>query len=136
MANRSRTLDVASSARSFADLMLSDNVVRALAGAGFIKPSPVQQAALPLARLGVDMITQAKSGTGKTVVFATCCLERVKADQQQPQVCPTPATAATLTAFADNRQAAPVVYDCAVACAGCWNLPKTYMPGINQTRRF
>lgn len=85
--DRAHTLDVTSATQSFADLMLSDEVVQALQKAGFVKPSPVQQAALPLACLGTDLVAQAKSGTGKTVVFATCCLERVKADDPRPQVC-------------------------------------------------
>ena len=37
---------------------------------GFI-PSPVQRAAIPLGRLGADLVVQAKSGTGKTVTFGT-----------------------------------------------------------------
>ena len=86
MAERHRTVDVAGSALSFADLMVSDAVVSALSKAGFTRPSPVQEAALPLARLGSDVIVQAKSGTGKTVVFATVCAERVRADLSLPQV--------------------------------------------------
>ena len=86
MADRSRTLDVLGSSLSFADLMLPDHIVQALSKAGYTTPSPVQQAALPVARLGTDMVVQAKSGTGKTVVFTTCCLERVRADATQPQV--------------------------------------------------
>ena len=86
MTDRRRTFDVTSSSASFADLMLPDEVVGALFKAGYSKPSPVQQAALPLARLGTDMVVQAKSGTGKTVVFAACCIERVHADVARPQV--------------------------------------------------
>ncbi|KAK9790952.1 hypothetical protein WJX73_010259 [Symbiochloris irregularis] len=83
---RERTLDVsASSAQSFSDLMLPDELVSALGKAGFLRPSPVQEAALPTARLGADLIVQAKSGTGKTVVFATVCIERVRRDLTVPQ---------------------------------------------------
>jgi hypothetical protein len=38
-------------------------------------PSPVQRAAIPLGRLGADLVVRAKSGTGKTVTFGTILLE-------------------------------------------------------------
>lgn len=56
-----------------------------LSAAGFQKPSPVQQAAIPLARAGLDVLVQAKSGTGKTAVFGVACLEGVKTDNKLPQ---------------------------------------------------
>lgn len=64
---------------SFKDLMLAPGVVRGLERAGFVTPSPVQLRGIPLGRLGVDMIAQAKSGTGKTVVFSVIALEQVVA---------------------------------------------------------
>ena len=74
-----RTADVALShdeaALTFADLPLSDAVLRGLADYGFERPSPIQAKAIPLARFGVDLIAQAKSGTGKTCVFAVVALE-------------------------------------------------------------
>ena len=84
---RYRTADIESSVGSFDDLLLPEPLVRALARAGYTKPSPVQSASIPIGRIGKDMIIQAKSGTGKTVVFATICLERVKASSGTPQVC-------------------------------------------------
>lgn len=83
---RPRTQDVISDAASFAELMVSAPLVRSLVAAGFERPSPVQKAAIPLGRVGADLIVQAKSGTGKTVVFAVICLERVKADVNHTQV--------------------------------------------------
>lgn len=83
---RIRTGDVVSSAKSFADLMVPAELVGSLAAAGFTTPSPVQQAAIPLGRLGADLIVQAKSGTGKTVTFAVIVLERIKMDISAPQV--------------------------------------------------
>ncbi|GFR40199.1 hypothetical protein Agub_g759, partial [Astrephomene gubernaculifera] len=82
---RGRTQDVMSDATSFRELMVSEPLVRSLSVAGFERPSPVQKAAIPLGRVGTDLIVQAKSGTGKTVVFAVICLERVKADQSSTQ---------------------------------------------------
>ncbi len=84
---RQRTADVIAEATSFHDLLLPQAMVNALAAAGFQRPSPVQQEAIPLGRVGSDLIVQAKSGTGKTVVFAGICLERVDRDIGRPQVC-------------------------------------------------
>ncbi|KAF5829366.1 hypothetical protein DUNSADRAFT_16187 [Dunaliella salina] len=64
--------------KSFQDLALSPAMTAALAACGFERPSPVQEAAIPLGRVGSDLIIQAKSGTGKTAVFAIICLERLK----------------------------------------------------------
>lgn len=51
----------------------------------FIKPSPIQLKVVPLAKCGLDMIIQAKSGTGKTLAFAICLLESYEADLKFPQ---------------------------------------------------
>jgi ATP-dependent RNA helicase DDX20 len=50
------------------------------------RPSPVQTAAIPLGRLGADLIVQAKAGTGKTLVFGTICLEKLQPEIALPQV--------------------------------------------------
>lgn len=84
-ARRVRTDDVMTD-KSFEELAVSPDLVAALAKCGFDRPSPVQQAAIPLGRLGSDLIVQAKSGTGKTVVFATIVLERLKKDSTSTQV--------------------------------------------------
>ncbi len=72
--------------KSFSDLGLPTQLVAALSLCGYDRPSPVQQAAIPLGRLGSDLIVQAKSGTGKTVVFASILMERIKADVAHVQV--------------------------------------------------
>ncbi|KAF8567252.1 hypothetical protein P879_05390 [Paragonimus westermani] len=66
----------------FADMRLSSSLLRGLSEAGFLHPSPVQIKAIPLGRMGLDMIVQAKSGTGKTVVFVVVLLEAI--DPQRP----------------------------------------------------
>lgn len=43
---------------------------------GFNFPSPIQLRAIPLAKSGMDLFIQAKSGTGKTLVFTVTILER------------------------------------------------------------
>ena len=72
--------DVLSAAVSFADLLLpvrtrdaarpppltraQADLVLALSKAGFSRPSPVQQAAIPLGRFGADLIVQARPRAG------------------------------------------------------------------------
>jgi superfamily II DNA/RNA helicase len=81
-----RTADVISEAPSFRDLLLPKEILSALERAGYQSPSPVQHAAIPLARLGSDVIVQAKAGTGKTLVFAVTAVERVNVRKPRPQV--------------------------------------------------
>eukprot|EP00879_Flechtneria_rotunda_P028089 GHRR01030167.1.p1 GENE.GHRR01030167.1~~GHRR01030167.1.p1 ORF type:complete len:147 (+),score=18.92 GHRR01030167.1:79-519(+) len=82
---RYRTSDVQSDACSFNDLLLPAPLVNALTAAGLVRPSPVQNAAIPIGRVGTDLIVQAKSGTGKTAVFAVILLEKVSVDVPTPQ---------------------------------------------------
>jgi hypothetical protein len=77
---------VQSDAGSFSDLLLPQPLVHALAAAGLVRPSPVQKAAIPVGRVGTDLIVQAKSGTGKTAVFATVLLDRIDVAVSTPQV--------------------------------------------------
>lgn len=80
------TADVISDVPSFRNLLLPKDIVSALEGAGYHSPSPVQQAAIPLTRLGSDVVVQAKAGTGKTLVFAITAVEKVDTRKQRPQV--------------------------------------------------
>ena len=54
---------------SFDDLGAPPKILKAFAEMGFSRPSPVQIAAVPVGLRGVDMVVQAKSGTGKTAAF-------------------------------------------------------------------
>ena len=60
------------------------------------RPTPVQHEALPVVRLGVDALVQAKSGTGKTLVFALVCVEKAVQSNASPQVSRQAPTAASL----------------------------------------
>lgn len=62
----------------FKDLLLSSEILRALEEGKLETPSPVQMAAIPLGRLGLDLVAQAKSGTGKTIVFVIVALEALR----------------------------------------------------------
>ena len=45
--------------------------------AGYEKPSPIQEVAIPVALAGRDILARAKNGTGKTGAFVIPALERV-----------------------------------------------------------
>ncbi|XP_032809892.2 putative ATP-dependent RNA helicase DDX20 [Petromyzon marinus] len=71
---------------SFSALLLSGRVLAGLSAAGFSAPSPIQLKAIPLARCGLDLVVQAKSGTGKTCVFTTVALEALVSENLAVQV--------------------------------------------------
>ncbi|KAL7884837.1 hypothetical protein AOLI_G00076070 [Acnodon oligacanthus] len=84
---RARTGDVLlSDGVAFSSLLLSRPVLDGLAASGFHRPSPVQLKAIPLGRCGLDLIVQAKSGTGKTCVFATIALDSLVLENATTQV--------------------------------------------------
>ncbi len=53
----------------FADLGLSDSLVRAVADAGYDTPTPIQKGVIPAALMGKDLVGIAQTGTGKTAGF-------------------------------------------------------------------
>lgn len=78
MARRTRDVAPADATRTtFGDLLVPGELVERLRADGIVHASPVQVQALPLARAGRDLVVQAKSGTGKTLVFALAAIERV-----------------------------------------------------------
>ena len=54
---------------SFADLGLSDELLRAVTDAGYSDPTPIQRQAIPQVLMGRDLIGIAQTGTGKTAGF-------------------------------------------------------------------
>ena len=50
---------------TFADLGLSDDILKAMDGLGFKHPTKIQAELVPLALTEVDILGQAKTGTGK-----------------------------------------------------------------------
>lgn len=71
----------AQSDSTFSSIKIHPQIVKDLKRCGFIRPSPVQASAIPLGRIGIDLIAQSKSGTGKTIVFVVCALEMILSDQ-------------------------------------------------------
>lgn len=83
---RLRTADVEFDlSLQFSKMFLSEPVLRGLTRNNFTHPSPIQARAIPLAKLGLDLLVQAKSGTGKTLVFAILITESHNPDVMFPQ---------------------------------------------------
>ncbi|WP_338504567.1 DEAD/DEAH box helicase [Sphingomonas kaistensis] len=53
----------------FADLGLSDDLLRAIGDSGYTEPTPIQAGAIPPVLMGKDLIGIAQTGTGKTAAF-------------------------------------------------------------------
>jgi superfamily II DNA/RNA helicase len=54
---------------TFADLGLSDELLKALGDAGYTEPTPIQRQAVPSVLMGRDLVGIAQTGTGKTAAF-------------------------------------------------------------------
>ena len=54
---------------TFADLGLSDQLLRAVEDSGYTDPTPIQRGAIPAVLMGKDLIGIAQTGTGKTAGF-------------------------------------------------------------------
>ena len=54
---------------TFADLGLSDELLRSVADSGYGEPTPIQRAAIPNVLMGKDLVGIAQTGTGKTAGF-------------------------------------------------------------------
>lgn len=65
-------------AATFDDLGLSATMLSALQRAGYLEPTPIQAGMIPPALKGIDVVGQARTGTGKTAAFAIPILEGLK----------------------------------------------------------
>jgi ATP-dependent RNA helicase RhlE len=62
---------------SFADLGLSQPILDSITKIGFLNPTPIQAAVIPIARSGKDVIGLAQTGSGKTAAFVIPIAERL-----------------------------------------------------------
>ena len=69
----------------FQSMDLSPATLRALQHARYLKPTPIQAAFIPKALDGLDVIGQAKTGTGKTAAFGIPILEMLEPRGRGPQ---------------------------------------------------
>jgi len=79
--------------KTFEDLGISEQIVKALKENKIITPSEIQQKAIPfLIQKGTDFIGQAQTGTGKTAAFGLPVLHQIDPTSDKIQVlilCPT-----------------------------------------------
>jgi ATP-dependent RNA helicase DeaD len=66
------------STAGFRGLSLSETMHEALDRAGYLEPTPVQAGLIPRALQGIDVMGQARTGTGKTAAFSIPILERLE----------------------------------------------------------
>jgi superfamily II DNA/RNA helicase len=60
---------------TFADLGLSEPILRAVADTGYLHPTPIQEQAIPIVLMGRDVLGCAQTGTGKTAGFTLPMLD-------------------------------------------------------------
>jgi ATP-dependent RNA helicase DeaD len=85
MKGNSMSSTEATTALSFADLGLSDSLLKTLADIGYESPSPIQAECIPVLLEGRDLIGQAQTGTGKTAAFALPLMEQIDLKISKPQ---------------------------------------------------
>ena len=86
--------DALLAAEAWSDLQLSKELLDGIQAKGFVRPSKIQAAALPIicAPKSRNMIGQAQNGSGKTATFSLGMLSNIDKDLKQPQaivLCPT-----------------------------------------------
>lgn len=76
---RRQTNDVmGTKGNTFESFHLKRELLMGIFEAGFEKPSPIQEEAIPVALMGRDILARAKNGTGKTAAFVIPTLEKIK----------------------------------------------------------
>ncbi|TFK38080.1 P-loop containing nucleoside triphosphate hydrolase protein [Crucibulum laeve] len=83
--SRPQTEDVtATKGMEFEDMFLRRELLMGIFEAGFEKPSPIQEEAIPIALTKRDILARAKNGTGKTAAFVIPSLQQV--DVNKPKI--------------------------------------------------
>lgn len=83
---RLRTSDVTNTkGNEFEDYCLKRELLMGIFEKGWEKPSPIQEASVPIALSGRDILARAKNGTGKTGAYAIPILERVDTSRNEIQ---------------------------------------------------
>jgi ATP-dependent RNA helicase DDX6/DHH1 len=69
----------------FEDMLLRRELLMGIFEAGFEKPSPIQEEAIPIALTKRDVLARAKNGTGKTAAFVIPALQQVDINKNKIQ---------------------------------------------------
>ena len=73
------------SVTEFRQLDLAETLLSALDNMGFVAPTPIQAASIPLLLTGRDALGKAQTGTGKTAAFSLPVLNKINLSQHKPQ---------------------------------------------------
>jgi len=83
--NRKRTTDVTDTkGNEFEDFCLKRELLMGIFEKGWERPSPIQEASIPVALSGRDILARAKNGTGKTGAYTIPLLETI--DTSKPVI--------------------------------------------------
>ncbi|MDP7002699.1 MAG: DEAD/DEAH box helicase [Candidatus Thalassarchaeaceae archaeon] len=76
---------------NFSSWELDSNISSAIAELGWTEPTEIQLEAIPVARRGIDVVGQARTGSGKTAAFGIPIIERCEpsGETQALVLCPT-----------------------------------------------
>ena len=79
--------------KTFEEIGIREDILRAITEMGFENPMPVQEEVIPyLLAEDTDVVALAQTGTGKTAAFGLPVLQKIDIDNVQPQaliLCPT-----------------------------------------------
>lgn len=85
-ADEGATDSVPDSRRTFADLGIEKNLLKAIEEMGFEHPMPIQEMVIPhLLNKNSDVVGLAQTGTGKTAAFGLPLLQRIDVSRHVPQ---------------------------------------------------
>lgn len=83
---RKRTSDVTDTkGNEFEDFCLKRDLLMGIFEKGWERPSPIQEASIPVALSGRDILARAKNGTGKTGAYSIPLLEQIDPSQNHIQ---------------------------------------------------
>ena len=79
--------------KTFQELGVSEEILRAITELGYENPMPVQEEVIPyLLGYGNDVVALAQTGTGKTAAFGLPLIQKIEVKNRVPQalvLCPT-----------------------------------------------
>ena len=109
---------------SFEELGVAPELVEALAAEGVERPTPLQEAAIPVVRKGNNVVLAAGPGSGLMVAWAAGLLQRVPAEGDAPRVLVLTATGEAADRLAESVARLAVVTGHPVAALeSSWILP-------------
>jgi ATP-dependent RNA helicase DeaD len=113
------------SAESFEDLEVLPELVEALSAEGIERPTPLQEAAIPILRKGNNLVLVAGPGSGLLVTWLVPLLERIEPDGGPASILALTATRDAAGRLAESAARLAAVTGHAVAALGSpWALPQ------------